>query len=560
MTSEAFLVGGVRTPFGRYRGALAEARPDDLAAEALKGALERAAVPGDQVDDVIFGAANQAGEDNRNVARMAVLLAGLPDDVPGYTVNRLCASGLQAIVSAAQQVRTGEADVVVAGGVESMTRAPMVLPKPGRAWGSSAEIADTTLGWRLVNPRMRELDGGKATISLGETAEEVAVLDGITREDSDAFGLRSQQLAAAHGGSPTRTSIEVAVDGGVVAQDEVPRPDTTAEALAGLEPAFRPDGIVTAGSASPLSDGAGAIVVASERAVERLGLEPRARLVAAAAAGVPPHIMGLGPVPSTEKVLERTGWRVDDLDAVEINEAFAPQVIASVRRLGLDPELVNAEGGAIALGHPLGATGIRLTLTLLGRLERSNGSGGASRLSASASARGSPCSSSGPNPESHQGRRLAGGRPGREAHPALYREETCVEALQHEAPETAARPEHDDDGDGAESDQVPAPIVGKQLLQHDEERRAEDRALDRPYTADDDDEDHVHRPVDGEGGIRLDAKQVEVDDASRERAAERRDEVHDHLRSQHVHSEAPAPCSLSRMAVKASPRRERKIR
>jgi acetyl-CoA acetyltransferase family protein len=380
VTSEAFLVGGVRTPFGRYRGALAEARPDDLAAEALKGALERAAVPGDQVDDVIFGAANQAGEDNRNVARMAVLLAGLPDDVPGYTVNRLCASGLQAIVSAAQQIRTGEADVVVAGGVESMTRAPMVLPKPGRAWGSSAEIADTTLGWRLVNPRMRELDGGKATISLGETAEEVAVLDGITRDDSDAFGLRSQQLAAATVETRTRDLIEVAVDGGVVAEDEVPRPDTTAEALAGLKPAFRPDGIVTAGSASPLSDGAGAIVVASEQAVERLGLEPRARLVAAAAAGVPPHIMGLGPVPSTEKVLERTGWRAEGLDAVEINEAFAPQVIASVRRLGLDPELVNAEGGAIALGHPLGATGIRLTLTLLGRLERSGGRRGLATL------------------------------------------------------------------------------------------------------------------------------------------------------------------------------------
>jgi acetyl-CoA acetyltransferase family protein len=269
---------------------------------------------------------------------------------------------------------------VVAGGVESMTRAPMVLPKPGRAWGSSAEIADTTLGWRLVNPRMRDLDGGKATISLGETAEEVAVLDGITREESDAFGLRSQQLAAATAESRSADLIEVAVGGAVVVEDEVPRPDTTAEALAGLKPAFRPDGIVTAGSASPLSDGAGAIVVASEQAVGRLGLEPRARLVAAAAAGVPPHIMGLGPVPSTEKVLERTGWQVDDLDAVEINEAFAPQVIASVRRLGLDPELVNAEGGAIALGHPLGATGIRLALTLLGRLERSNGRRGLATL------------------------------------------------------------------------------------------------------------------------------------------------------------------------------------
>jgi acetyl-CoA acetyltransferase family protein len=336
----------------------------------LQAALERAAVPADAVDEAIFGAANQAGEDNRNVARMAILLAGLPAEVPGYTVNRLCASGLQAIVSAAQQVRGGEADVVVAGGVESMTRAPMVLPKPQRAWDSSAEVADSTLGWRLVNPRMRELDGGKATISMGETAEEVAVLDGITREESDAFGLRSQQLAAAAAEARARDLVEVTVDGAVMAADEVPRPDTSAEALAELRPAFRPNGIVTAGTASPLSDGAGAIVVASESAVERHGLTPRARIIAAASAGVPPHIMGLGPVPSTERVLERAGWRIEDLEAVEMNEAFATQVIASVRQLRLDPEIVNTEGGAIALGHPLGATGIRLVLTLLGRFER----------------------------------------------------------------------------------------------------------------------------------------------------------------------------------------------
>jgi acetyl-CoA acetyltransferase family protein len=370
LTREAFLVGGVRTPFARYRGALAAVRPDDLAAVVLQAALERAAVPADAVDEAIFGAANQAGEDNRNVARMAILLAGLPAEVPGYTVNRLCASGLQAIVSAAQQVRGGEADVVVAGGVESMTRAPMVLPKPQRAWDSSAEVADSTLGWRLVNPRMRELDGGKATISMGETAEEVAVLDGITREESDAFGLRSQQLAAAAAEARARDLVEVTVDGAVMAADEVPRPDTSAEALAELRPAFRPNGIVTAGTASPLSDGAGAIVVASESAVERHGLTPRARIIAAASAGVPPHIMGLGPVPSTERVLERAGWRIEDLEAVEMNEAFATQVIASVRQLRLDPEIVNTEGGAIALGHPLGATGIRLVLTLLGRFER----------------------------------------------------------------------------------------------------------------------------------------------------------------------------------------------
>lgn len=370
MSGGAFLVGGVRTPFGRYRGALAGARPDDLAALVLAAAIERAGVPSEAVDEVVFGAANQAGEDNRNVARMAILLAGLPVEVPGFTVNRLCASGLQAVVSAAQQVRTGEADVVVAGGVESMTRAPMVLAKAGRAWTAAGELADTTLGWRLVNPRFGSVDGGKATITLGDTAEEVALLDGIGREESDAFGLRSQRLAVAAEGVAAGDLLEVAIDGGVAARDEVPRPDTSAEALAGLQPAFRPDGIVTAGTASPLADGAGAIVVASERAVERLGLEPRARIVAAAASGVPPHLMGLGPVPATERVLERAGWTVADLGVVEINEAFAPQVLACVRRLGLEPETVNAEGGAIALGHPLGATGIRLVLTLLGRLER----------------------------------------------------------------------------------------------------------------------------------------------------------------------------------------------
>jgi acetyl-CoA acetyltransferase family protein len=367
--TDAFLVGGVRTPFGRFRGALSEARPDDLAALVLGTALERAGVAPDAVDEVIFGAANQAGEDNRNVARMAILLAGLPDDVPGYTVNRLCASSLQAVASAAQQIRAGEADVVVAGGVESMTRAPMVLPKSARAWGAATDVVDTTLGWRLVNPRMQEIDGGKATITLGETAEEVAVLDGITREDSDAWGLRSQELTATAGARLALDLVPVETGRSVISADEVPRPDSTADALAKLKPAFKPDGIVTAGSASPLSDGAGAIVVASGEAVERHGLTPRARIVASASAGVPPHIMGLGPVPSTQKVLARSGWEVADVDAVEINEAFATQVIASVRRLGLDPEIVNAYGGAIALGHPLGASGVRLVLYLLRRLE-----------------------------------------------------------------------------------------------------------------------------------------------------------------------------------------------
>jgi len=367
--TDAFLVGGVRTPFGRYRGALADSRPDDLAALVLGAALERAGIPHDAVDEVIFGAANQAGEDNRNVARMAALLAGLPDEVPGYTVNRLCASSLQAVASAAQQIRTGEADVVVAGGVESMTRAPMVLPKSPRPWAAAGDVADTTLGWRLVNPRFKDIDGGKATISLGETAEEVAVLDGISREDSDAWGLRSQQLTAQHQDRLALDFVSVETAKDELTEDEVPRADTSTEGLAKLKPAFKADGIVTAGTASPLSDGASAIVVASAEAVQRHGLTPRARIVASAAAGVPPHIMGLGPVPSTQKVLERSGWKIGDLEAVEINEAFATQVIASIRRLGLDPEIVNAYGGAIAVGHPLGASGVRLVLGLLRRLE-----------------------------------------------------------------------------------------------------------------------------------------------------------------------------------------------
>ena len=380
MSQEAYLIGGVRTPFGRHRGALAETRPDDLAAIVLEAALDRAGVPRDAVDEVIYGAANQAGEDNRNVARMAVLLSGLSDEVPGYTVNRLCASSLQAVASAAQQIRSGEADVVVAGGVESMTRAPVVMAKPPRGWGAPPEMADTTLGWRLVNPRMRDVDGGKATISLGDTAEEVAALDGISREESDAWGLRSQQRTAAAAEHRRRDLVGVPLKDGALTEDEVPRPNTTMEALAKLNPSFRRGGIVTAGSASPLSDGAGAIVVASERAVEEHGLTPRGRVVATASAGVPPHIMGLGPVPSTTKVLDRTGWTVADLDAVEINEAFATQVIASIRRLGLDEDTVNAEGGAIALGHPLGASGVRLVIGLLGRLEREGGTRGLATL------------------------------------------------------------------------------------------------------------------------------------------------------------------------------------
>src|SRR3954462_9501029 len=331
VSQEAFLVGGVRTPFGRHRGALSGARPDDLAAVVLEAALARAGVPRDAVDEVIYGAANQAGEDNRNVARMAVLLSGLSDEIPGYTVNRLCASSLQAGAAAADQIATWEGDVVVAGGVESMTRAPVVVAKPAREWGAPPEMADTTLGWRLVNPRMREIDGGKATVSLGETAEEVAVLDGISREESDAWGLRSQQLTAKAAEHRTADLVEVPVKDGAVTDDEGPRPQTTIEALGKPKPAFKKDGVVTAGSASPLSDGAGAIVVASEQAVEKYGLEPRRGVVASASAGVPPHIMGLGPVPSTEKVLERTGWSAGDLDGSEINEAVANPANANIR-------------------------------------------------------------------------------------------------------------------------------------------------------------------------------------------------------------------------------------
>ena len=374
--TEAYLVGGVRTPVGRYGGALAQVRPDDLAALVVRAAVERAGVQDEAVDEVVLGAANQAGEDNRNVARMAVLLAGLPLSVPGFTVNRLCASGLQAVMSAAQEVQTGAADVVVAGGVESMTRAPWVMAKPGTPWARPGEVADTALGWRLVNHQMGAVDAGRATITLGDTAEEVATLDGISREECDAWALRSQERAGRAQEKGLFDAELVAVvrpKGDPVTRDETPRPESTAEGLARLEPSFRPDGVVTAGNASPLSDGASAILVASDEAVERFGLAPRARVVAGTSAGVPPHLMGLGPVPATERLLERTGVGMDDLDAVELNEAFAAQVIACVRRLGLDEERVNADGGAIALGHPLGSSGCRLLVTLLGRLEREGG-------------------------------------------------------------------------------------------------------------------------------------------------------------------------------------------
>jgi acetyl-CoA acetyltransferase family protein len=383
----AYLVDGVRTPMGKYGGALAGVRPDDLAALVIAAVVERAGVPGDAIDEVVFGAANQAGEDNRNVARMGALLAGLPDAVPGFTVNRLCASGLQAVVSAAQAIETGQADVVVAGGVESMTRSPWVMAKPGTPWARPGEVADTSLGWRFTNPRFAEVASaagyaGKATMPMGETAEEVAALDGITREQSDAFALRSHEcaVAAAKDGRFDAEIVAVDTPAGPVTLDEGPRADTTLDRLGRLRTVFRPDGIVTAGSSSPLSDGAAAIVVASETAVRRHGLRPRARVVTAGSAGVAPYLMGLGPVPATEKALVRAGWSTADVGAVEINEAFAPQVLACVSRLGLDVERVNADGGAIALGHPLGCSGARLTVTLLGRMEREEASRGLATL------------------------------------------------------------------------------------------------------------------------------------------------------------------------------------
>ncbi|GAQ60674.1 thiolase family protein [Streptomyces scabiei] len=371
MPDEVYLIDGARTPLGRHRGALASVRPDDLAALVVREAVRRSAIPAEAVDEVILGAANQAGEDNRNVARMAVLLAGLPHSVPGYTVNRLCASGLTAVASAAQTVRAGEADLVVAGGVESMTRAPWVMAKPGTPWSRPGEMHDTPLGWRFTNPRFP----ADTTLSMGETAEELAALDGITRAEADAFALRSHRraVAAQQAGRLDREIVPVPVPDGEVTRDEGPRPSTSLERLSGLRPSFRGDGIVTAGNSSPLSDGAAALVVASGAAVERYGLTPRARVVTAASAGVEPRLMGLGPVPATAKALDRAGWDIGDLDAVEVNEAFAAQVLAVVRRLKVDEDRVNADGGAIALGHPLGCSGTRIVLTLLGRLEREDG-------------------------------------------------------------------------------------------------------------------------------------------------------------------------------------------
>ncbi|MGH8954286.1 MAG: thiolase family protein [Microbacterium sp.] len=370
--SEAYLVDGVRTPVGRYGGALAGIRPDDLAALVVAATVSRAAIPGDDIDEVILGAANQAGEDNRNVARMAVLLADLPDSIPGLTVNRLCASGMSAIALAANAVRAGDADLIVAGGVESMTRAPWVQAKPERAWAKPGAAFDTSIGWRFTNPRLSARD--KATFSMPETAEEVARIDGITRADADAFALLSHQraISAIDGGRLAPEIVGVETGRGLVDTDEGPRRDSTLDALAALRPVVAGGQVVTAGNSSSLNDGASAIIVASAEAVERHGLRPRARIVASATAALAPEIMGLGPVPATQKALAKAGLQVGDLGAVELNEAFASQSLACIRRLGLDPSIVNADGGAISLGHPLGSSGSRLIVTLLGRLEREN--------------------------------------------------------------------------------------------------------------------------------------------------------------------------------------------
>jgi acetyl-CoA C-acetyltransferase len=371
---EAFLVGGVRTPVGRYGGVLSSVRPDDLAALVVREAVARAGVDPAVIDEVILGAANQAGEDNRNVARMSVLLAGLPDHVPGMTVNRLCASGLSAITMAAQAIRAGDADVIVAGGVESMTRAPWVQAKPEKAFAKPGAQFDTSIGWRFANPVLAARD--KATFTMPETGEEVARVYGISREDADAFALRSHQraISAIDAGRFDAEIVGVETATGTVLLDEGPRRDTTAEALAVLRPVVAGGAVVTAGNSSALNDGASAIVVASAEAVERYGLVPRARVVVGASVGVAPEVMGIGPVPATRKALERAGLTIADLGSIELNEAFATQSLAVMRELGLDDEVgnarVNADGGAIALGHPLGSSGSRLVVTLLGRLER----------------------------------------------------------------------------------------------------------------------------------------------------------------------------------------------
>jgi 3-oxoadipyl-CoA thiolase len=374
----ALIVDAVRTPIGRYAGVLSTVRPDDLAARVVEAVVARNDLPRDAIDDVVLGATNQAGEDNRNVARMAALLAGLPVEIPGVTVNRLCASGLEAVSQAARAVRVGEGDLLLGGGVESMSRAPFAMLKPDRSFPRGPrEMVDTTLGWRFVNPRMEER---YSTEAMGETAENVAERYGVSREDQDEFALESHRraVAATEAGrfDEELVTVEVPQRKGppvTVHSDEGPRADTSLEKLASLRPAFREGGTVTAGNSSQLNDGAACLVVCSEERARELGREPLARVLATAAAGVDPGYMGVGPVPATQKALALAGLAVDDLDLVELNEAFAAQVLASIRELGIPHEKLNVNGGAIALGHPLGSSGARLLGTLIWELRRRGG-------------------------------------------------------------------------------------------------------------------------------------------------------------------------------------------
>jgi 3-oxoadipyl-CoA thiolase len=373
---EAHILDAVRTPIGRAGGALADVRPDDLAAIPLRALLRRGSLPPQRVDDVILGCANQAGEDSRNVARMALLLAGLPVEVPGQTVNRLCGSGLQAVASAAHAIHAGEGALMLAGGVESMTRAPYVMLKPSKAFDRTPPaVADSTVGWRFTNPRLPT----DWTISLGMTAERVAAAKGITRREQEEFAVESQRRAqsalAAGVFEDEIVPVEVATDDGrrSMARDEPPRADVTMESLARLTPAFQRDGTVTAGTSSGINDGAAALVLASPEMARELGRAPLARVLGTAVAGVDPSCMGLGPVPATRKALARAGLRADELDLIELNEAFAAQAIACIRDLELDPAKVNVHGGAIALGHPLGASGARILTTLVHALRRTGG-------------------------------------------------------------------------------------------------------------------------------------------------------------------------------------------
>jgi len=375
---DAYIVETARTPMGAYRGALSGVRPDDMAAHVIRATVERSGVDPERITDVYFGAANQSGEDNRDVARMAALLAGLPQSVPGATVNRLCASGLEALNSAARAIKVSEGDFYLAGGVESMSRAPWVVEKPERGLPRGPQtMHDTTLGWRMINPRMAEL--GVSTEAMGETGENVAERFGVSREDQDAFALRSHQraVAATEAGKFAEEIVPIEAqrrrEMALVETDEGPRADASVEKLAQLRPVFREGGTVTAGNASTLNDGAACLLVTSEKGAEELGVEPLARVVATGVAGVDPAYMGIGPVKAVPRALENAGLTIDQIDLVELNEAFASQVLASARELGIDEECLNVNGGAIALGHPLGCSGARLSGTLVRELRRRGG-------------------------------------------------------------------------------------------------------------------------------------------------------------------------------------------